>query len=103
MPLSTAPVAQSSWRQETLAMQIPVLNQPHSALALPVMPGWAVTRASATLACAILAAVLYSLSRLDAYFRRRRQGRQEGLVKISDPANPQFESVNPFLSQPTPY
>ena len=52
------------------------------------MPSWAATLASAF---AILAAVLYSLYSLVAHFKRRRQGRQGGMVKISEPANPKFE------------
>lgn len=99
LSLSTAPIAQSISRQETPPMQIPMGNQPYSALALPFIPGWPSILAFATLAFAFL----YSLYSLDAHFRHRRQGRQDGIVEISRPANPKFELANPLhLSlQPT--
>jgi hypothetical protein len=102
LSLSITPVAQSISQQETLAMQLPVVNQPHSALALPVIPGWASILASATLAFALTAA-LYSLYSLDAHFRHRRQGRQDGILEISRPANPKFELANSLPSKPATY
>lgn len=45
--------------------------------------------ASATLVLAV--GILYTLNRLDVYFRRRRQGRQDGIVEISRPAHSQIE------------
>jgi hypothetical protein len=61
------------------------------------MPSLAVTLTSATLAFATL--VIYSLYRLDAHYKDRRKGRPHGLVEISSPANPKFESANPNPSK----
>lgn len=58
---------------------------------------WTVTVTSTTLAFIIIA------YRLDAKLHNRRQGRPDGMVEISGPANPKFESANSPRSslQPT--
>jgi hypothetical protein len=65
------------------------------------MPSWAVTLTSATLAFTTL--VLYSLYRLDVHFKDLRKDRPDGIVEISRPANPKFESANPNPSKPVTY
>jgi hypothetical protein len=60
------------------------------------MPSWALILASTTLAFVISTGMVYSTYLLDAYFARRRRDRQEGIIEVSTPADPKFESSIPL-------